>query len=900
MSATRTTRLGQVALSVVVPAYGDGGPQPERLGPALGMLREHLDERFGTGPGDWEVIVVADGPADAPADPTAADAPGAGTADPADAPGAGTADPADAPAAGSADPADPPAADAPEAADPTDPADPTAADVVLAAAAEDPRIRLIRGPREHPGGRGSALRLGVAASAGARVLLTDAALASPVEELERLEKALAEHDGALAAIGSPRTGTGAGPGGRLPGGPRLFDGDRARAAFGASRLDDRAVEDEVLRYFRTRGWPVAEVPPSRPAHDDRPDGDDSLAPHQHQHPHQRQHQHSASQAPAAADPAGARAPGAPRLRLRLRLRLRPGLRRLGGSRLAVPGLFLLVAFLFYARLWADLDGAYLADAMQDQNQWEWFFAVTADNVAHLRNPLFTEFQGMPDGVNLMGNTVMLGLSVPLAPVTLAFGPTVTLALVFTCGVAATASAWYWLIRRWLDVGRPAAVAGAALATFAPPMVSHAAAHPNFVVLFVLPLIVDRALRLCAGRNVVRDGIVLGLLATYQIYLGEEALLLAALGMLVFALGYALFDRRRARVAAKPLLRGMLVAAAVSVPLVAFPLWWQFAGPQSYHSVPHPQGAANSPRALIEYAGHSLFGDKDTAARLSMNHTEQNGFYGWPLLAFGTAVAVWLWRRTAVRALAVTGAGMLLLSLGPAVPVPGTGLVVPGPWRLLTQFPLFEFVIEGRVAMVCAPVLGMLLALALDRILASGAGQRRTLGLLAVAAALIPVLPVPVPLAVRDREPVPEFITSGAWKPYVQEGEALVAVPLPDAGVADALHWQVRADFGFRLAGGYFMGPWGPERIGTFGATPRHLSNLLREVRYGADPPPLGPEWQEQARRDLAYWKAGAVVLPDQDRSEELRVLLTGLLGAEPERVRDVWVWRVGPGGRPAA
>ncbi|MFJ5798600.1 hypothetical protein ACIQC6_09935 [Streptomyces decoyicus] len=71
------------------------------------------------------------------------------------------------------------------------------------------------------------------------------------------------------------------------------------------------------------------------------------------------------------------------------------------------------------------------------------------------------------------------------------------------------------------------------------MISHANAHPNFAVLFMMPLIIDRLLRLCGarghhggghdsggtpGRRTVRDGVVLGLLLTYQIFLGEEALL----------------------------------------------------------------------------------------------------------------------------------------------------------------------------------------------------------------------------------------------------------------------------------------------------------------------------------------------------------------------------------------
>ncbi|MGG8408157.1 dolichyl-phosphate beta-glucosyltransferase [Streptomyces sp. 12297] len=804
--------LGAVELSVVVPAYDEEA----RIGPTLDAVRAYLDGHVGTGRGDWELIVVDDGSAD------------------------------------------------------------RTAELVRAAAAAEPRIRLV--VSEHNRGKGNALRLGVLASAGQRVLLMDADLATPVEELERLEKAFTQagSDQVEAAIGSRahpeseierhqgrlrelmgRAGNKVIRAVAVPGirdtqcGFKLLDGDRARAAFAASRLDGWGIDVEVLRYFRQQKWAVAEVPV------------------------RWAHQEGSKVRPADY------------------LRMLGELGRLKAGGLAVAALYLLGAFLLYKGLWADLDRRYLADAGQDQNQWEWFFAVTADNVSHLRNPLFSTFQGMPDGVNLMANTVMLGLSVPLTPVTLAFGPTVTWAIVLTFGLAGTALAWYWLIRRWLVAGRWAAAVGGALAAFAPPMISHANAHPNFCVLFMIPVIVDRALRLCAPgheRNVRRDGVLLGLFSAYQVFLGEEPFLLAALGMLAFAAAYGVMRPDVTREVWRPLLRGLGIAAAVSVPIVAFPLYWQFFGPQSYHSVLHGDAAGNSPRAFVEYAQRSLFGDEAQADKLALNRTEQNAFYGWPLLALCAGIAAALWQRTAVRALTVTAVVAAWLSLGQRIQIPGTEVVLPGPWKLLADKPLFESVIEGRVGMVCAPALGILVALGLDRIRTVPVRKHRILALAVVAAALLPI--VPTPFAVRDRAAVPMFVAEGRWREYVPPGRTLVTVPLPDPGSADALHWQVRQDFGFRLPGGYFNGPWGPDRIGIYGATPRHTSNMLGDVRGGKEPPQIGPDWQAQARADLDWWKAGALVLPDgEERAEELKQVVTELLGRPPERVLDCWVWR---------
>ncbi|WP_328537570.1 dolichyl-phosphate beta-glucosyltransferase [Streptomyces sp. NBC_00344] len=758
------------------------------------------------------------------------------------------------------------------------------AGIAADAAAADSRVRLVSSPGNR--GKGHALRLGVAASRGARVLVTDADLATPIEELDRLTTEL--ETGYEAAVGSrahPESHVEVHQGrlrewmGRMgnrliqavavPGirdtqcGFKLLDGEKAREAFADARIDGWAIDVEILQYFRKQGWPVAEVP-VRWSHQE-----------------------------------GSKVGPLDYLRVLCEL-VRLKARAIRGVDLAVCALFLLASVLLYKNLWADLGHNYLADSLQDQNQWEWFFAVTADNVAHLHNPLFTTAQNYPAGVNLMGNTPMLGLSVPLTPVTLAFGPTVTWALVLTGGLTATAVAWYWLIAKRLVRNRWAAATGAALAAFAPPMISHGNAHPNFLVLFMIPVIIDRTLRLCgpgkepgARKGVVKDGILLGVFASYQIFLGEEPFLLAAIGMLLFAVSYALVRRDVAKAAALPLAKGLGVAALTALPLVAYPLAWQFFGAQSYHSVLHGNNAGNSPRALLEFSGRALFGSDARADKLALNRTEENAFYGWPLVALAFAVTVRLWRHALVKALAFTAVAAAVLSLGQKIRIPYTDVVFPGPWRLLAHKPLFDSVIEGRVAMICAPALGMLIALAADRLVRTRVRAYRAVGSLAVAAALVPVVPTPYP--VHARPGVPAFIADGMWKKYVGPGESVVPVPLPDPGSAEALHWQSATGLHFPVPGGYFNGPWGPDRIGIYGASPRYTSNLFHDVRYGSRIPDIGAKWQAQARYDLAYWKAGVVVIPPEDNDAALYVTVQKLLGKPGKRVGGVWIWPVGKG-----
>ncbi|MEU5578656.1 dolichyl-phosphate beta-glucosyltransferase [Streptomyces huasconensis] len=805
VSAQPAVGLG-TDLTVVIPAYNE----ERRLGPTLDAVRAHLDA---SDQGEWELIVVDDGSTD------------------------------------------------------------RTAEIAAEAAAADPRVQLIRGERNR--GKGHALRSGVLASRGRRVLVTDADLAAPIEELDHLDKALAE--GPTAAIGS-RARPGATIGahqhrlrellGRtgnflirsvaVPGirdtqcGFKLFDGDRAREAFAASRLRGWGIDVEILQYFRRAGWPVAEVPV------------------------RWSHQEGSKVRPL----------DYVRVLAELTALKARAVRR---ADLLATLCFLALSFVLYSGRWTSPDHRYLIDSMQDQNQWEWFFAVTAENVRHLDNPLFTTLQNFPDGVNLMANTVMLGLSVPLAPLTWLFGPALALNVAMTGGLAATAVSWYRLIAKRLVPHRGAAAVGAGLAAFAPPMISHANAHPNFIVLFMIPLIIERALRLCEGTRVVRDGVILGLYTTYQIFLGEEPLLLAVLGMLLFAAAYALVRRDVARASWRPLARGLAIALAVALPLIAFPLYWQFFGPQSYKSVLHGDHANNSPLAFLAFAERSLAGSKETADALAMNPTEQNAFYGWPLAALAFAIVVRLWERPVVKALTVTVLGAALLSLGQKFRIPLTDVVLPGPWALLADRPLFESVIEARVGMVCAPALGMLLALALARLLTPRPTPAHGYaGLAAVAVALLPI--VPAPLTAVDRVEVPPYIAEGTWRDHLGEDETLVPIPVPDAAHAEALHWQTTAGLGFRLPGGYFNGPWGPDRVGIYGPSPRHTSNLLRQVSETGRIPRVTPAWRAAAREDLKFWRAGVLVLPPQPNDGQLRTTVNALVGRPGQWVNGVWVW----------
>ncbi len=121
--------------------------------------------------------------------------------------------------------------------------------------------------------------------------------------------------------------------------------------------------------------------------------------------------------------------------------------------------YLALAVFVTSPLWTDLSGGYLVSSLSDQTLFEWYLSYAAHAVVSGDNPFHTTVLGAPDGINLMADTSVLGLGVPLTPVTLAFGPTAALATGLTAALAGTAAAWYWLLSRrvlpgFAGAGRP--------------------------------------------------------------------------------------------------------------------------------------------------------------------------------------------------------------------------------------------------------------------------------------------------------------------------------------------------------------------------------------------------------------------------------------------------------------
>ncbi len=584
-------------------------------------------------------------------------------------------------------------------------------------------------------------------------------------------------------------------------------------------------------------------------------------------------------------------PPAVALRAAAAARLGPAVRR---AAVLVPACYLLAALVVTWRLWADPDSRVVAGNPHDADLFAWYLRYAAAAVWHGHLPaLATTAMNAPRGVNLMWNTPVLLPGILLSPVTVLLGPQVSLTIMTTAGFAGSATAMYWVLRRWqLSVGA-AALAGAVYG-FSPALLQASIGHYNLQLAVLPPLIVDAGLRLAAGRPAaaagrdserpprtgtgwlarvpvpVRDGTWLGLLVTAEFFISEEIAFTAALAGLLLAAGLA---------AARPLAAvrrigqsaaGLAAAAVVFLALAGSALLTQFAGPLTQHGALFPPDFyVNDLTGFVTPSGYLLFrtaGSAAAAARYQGGVPEYLGYLGWPLIAVLVLAALACWRRPAGPATALTLAALAVFSLGGHPLLDGkTYASVNLPWHWVETLPLMASALPDRLSILTDAAAAALLALGIDATLARLAARRavRAAGMRPATAARAPALVMAVavlaclPLAPR---PLPAAATIGppaGWSATfaaldLPSGARVLVVPVPNYSLTLTLRWQADTGQPSSMVGGYFIGPGtgGQPYIGgnDNGITP--TSSYLDRL-WAAGLPPGDPSVSAARAADLA-------------------------------------------------
>ena len=104
--------------------------------------------------------------------------------------------------------------------------------------------------------------------------------------------------------------------------------------------------------------------------------------------------------------------------------------------------YLVVAIALWWHAWSGHPTTATTCGCGDSALFLWFLEWPAYALAHGHNPFFSTALFHPGGINLLANTSVLAIGIPLAPVTWLFGPVATLNVASTLGPALSALAMF--------------------------------------------------------------------------------------------------------------------------------------------------------------------------------------------------------------------------------------------------------------------------------------------------------------------------------------------------------------------------------------------------------------------------------------------------------------------------
>ena len=562
-------------------------------------------------------------------------------------------------------------------------------------------------------------------------------------------------------------------------------------------------------------------------------------------------------------------------------------------------LYLALGFLLWVHAWAEGATTHTLCGCGDPALFLWFFQWPATALAHGQNPFFSSALFHPTGINLLAQTSVTGLSLPLVPVTWIWGPVASLNVASTITPALTAFTAFVVIRRWVP-WTPAAFVGGLFYGFSPFVLSSLEfAHLMTAALMLLPLILavlDEIL-VRQRHGALGAGILLGLLLFGQFFLSSELLAIVAVVTVVcvFALVAAALVTNPGAVRARlpHAATGLAIGLGLGLVLLAWPVWFALKGPASLSGLVWPNvgvigGFIPSSFVTTGYPPTSnvflKLGGYEGAPLASA------AYLGWSFLAVMLAGVVAFWRDRRLWffgfALVVCGA----FSLGER----------HGQWEpawIFTRIPVVDNVIEQRFMAVGFLAAAVILAVVLERVHRAVPDWRGALGALAVAAVAL----APMGIIFGERLPFAmQAVTLPRWynevAPTLPPGRVLLSYPAPFSGLQNAMAWQAVNRMHYSQAGG-----GGPQGVADRAGSAKAGFDLLSRLDFGVGlSEPAGTRAQYAAvRHALSVWQVNTVVIatdpaaPRQEQGHDpvyAAAFMTAALGRQPTLEAGAWVW----------
>jgi hypothetical protein len=441
----------------------------------------------------------------------------------------------------------------------------------------------------------------------------------------------------------------------------------------------------------------------------------------------------------------------------------------------------------------------------------WYLAWLPHALSAGTNPFFSHAIFEPIGLNLAQNTEAPLLGLATVPLSLFMGPIARANLLMVLAMPISASAGYFVLRKW-QVWGPAAGLGGLAYGFSAYSIGHGLGHLQFIFLPFPPLIAMTFVSILRReRPPLRLGVQLGLLAAAQFLCEQEIMaslaIVAGWGVLCAALCFP----SQVASAARPCAEAFGVAFAVAGAVLAYPIWMMLAGPQHYSSVleSHYNDLLSfvnpGPLQRISLGVH-------LAAIPIVDTSEAGAYIGIPILLVA-AIFVWRSRHASrMQVAAATLLGALVLSLGPHLVVDGRTTPIPLPFLLFAHLPVLDNVVAGRFSLEVEACLAAILAFGVDDVHKSRLRSRRGdpsiwtgigAAVCALVLALLAVTQFPRwPYASQPVQALPPAIRSS-----IPSGDPLaITYPYGIWPYTEPMVWQAEDGFGFRLVGGYALHP----------------------------------------------------------------------------------------------
>ncbi len=579
--------------------------------------------------------------------------------------------------------------------------------------------------------------------------------------------------------------------------------------------------------------------------------------------------------------------------------------------------YVLLSFFVTYHLWIDPAGRRQLGDISDVDQSTWFMRYAANAVEHFRLPaLVTTTLNAPHTVNLMWNTSMLLVGVVMTPVTLLAGPQASLTVVLVVGFAGSAAAMFYVLRRW-GASILASALGGFLFGFSPALINSGIGHYSLVPAMLLPLMIDRLMRIVARQgSAVRNGLWLGLMASAQLFISEEALVDAAIASAILLVVLALSRPREIASRIRPLAAGLGAGVVVALVLCARGLWVQFHGVIAKTAAAtviifyngHYTNLGTWPYAFITPSNTVLLHSSGTAysvSRYPEPTPEYLAYLGVLLIVVLLVAIVYYWRNLYIRAAGLTCIVLEWFALG-AKPMVAGSHTLPGallPWNYVQHLPVLGGMVPDRLCILADAAAAVVLAFALDQARKEGSWFHRNFqhgGRVAAGVAIVALLPlIPAPYTWGGLHNSPESVPTGWTQTFramdVTAKDRVLIAPYPWGGTAWVMRWQAETGLPKTMIGGDFIAPDESGRTGRSGRasyTPlaQYINALNANQFMHAQMPTLAED-----RADMAQMQPNDLVAVSPDNgpllSTQLGQYLQYLFGPPTVQYGSVAGWK---------